>query len=192
VAAQEGVAVWVQRVVPIGHTLVHALLLQNWPEGQTFPQAPQFCWSDLRSAQPEGQVDSGAAHVTVQLPASHRVPASHRAPHVPQFSPSLAVETQRCMPVGPQATLPPGHELEQLPPVQNVPSAQTLPHMPQCRLSLRVSIHKPPQVDSGAPQDTRQVPSWQRDPAAQTVPHAPQFAESLCTSTHRPAQSVHG
>lgn len=169
----------VQRVVPVGHTLVQRPPLQNSPAWHVVPQAPQFWLSERRSAHPVLQVDNGAAQVVVHWPASHRVPASQREPQAPQFSPSLAVETHVCMPAGPQATLPVGHRLEQLPPVQKVPSAHELPQAPQFRLSLRVSMHDVPHVTRGVGHDSRQVPSWQREPAAQAVPHAPQLAESL-------------
>jgi hypothetical protein len=65
VAAQYGVPVWVQRVVPPVQTLVQLPLLQNSPDGHTVPHAPQFCWSERRSAQPDGHDDRGAAQVTV-------------------------------------------------------------------------------------------------------------------------------
>jgi hypothetical protein len=143
----------------VGQTLVQVPPLQNSPAGQVVPQAPQFCWSDRRSAQPDEHRVRGAAQVTVHWPDSQRVPASQREPQAPQFSPSFAVETQVCWPTGPHATLPVGHRLVQAPPLQKVPSAQAFPQVPQFRLSLRVSMQAVPHVDRGAAQESRHAPS---------------------------------
>lgn len=71
-------------------------LLQNWPEGQAVPQAPQLAMSVRVSTQAPEQSVRGAVHIEVgaHTPLLQKLPEGQALPQVPQLALSLRVSTQ--------------------------------------------------------------------------------------------------
>jgi hypothetical protein len=187
---------------------VQAPLVQNCPNSQALPHAPQLKGSmDVRTqavTPSNGQAVVGGGHVIpasmtvpVQLPFEQNCPKPQARPQAPQLVGSMDVLTQAVIPLIWQAVVPGGHVIPasmavpvQVPLEQNCPNAQALPHAPQFVGSMEVlmqavtpliwqAVVPVGHVIPASMAVPVQVPLEQNCPNPQVRPHAPQLVGSM-------------
>ena len=124
-------------------------------ELHTFPQAPQFDVSRLRSTHdPEQSARPSSQSEPLHDPAMHISPSAHAVSQLPQCARSRVRSTH----IPPQSVWPARQLAEHIPSEQASPAAQLWPQPPQCLGLTRVST---------------QVVSQSAKPASQTTLHVP-------------------
>ena len=105
------------------------------PEGQAWPQAPQFRLSVAVLVQllPHPVSPGGQA----QAPCVQASPAPHAWPHAPQLALSVCTLVQ----APPQSSWEEGHCVVHAPATHAWPALHACPHAPQFKLSVAVFAH---------------------------------------------------
>jgi hypothetical protein len=165
--------------LPLGHAQTPAT--HDNPDGQTWPQLPQFAALVLRSTQDPPQLVVPAAQLVTHCPPEQTRPL-HVCPHEPQFVLSLDRSTH-----APPHTVRPDMQA-QPPDTQLWPVPQAFPQPPQSVSLLDVSTQAPPQTLRPPPQ--LHAPPTQVWPAPHVVEHPPQFTALDIVSTQIPPHAV--